>query len=64
MENRAVEKKLLTQQLVKSVTDSLKEYAEHYPQSKLQVDDVREVMAHIIDYLDIVEITGFRPWEH
>ncbi len=64
MESITVEKKILTQKLITSVTDSLKEYAEYYPHSQLQVNDVREVMAQIIDYLDIVDITGFKPWEH
>jgi len=63
MGNLTGEKNLLTQHMVKSISDTLKEYVEENPSSKLQVADVREVMSRIIDYLDIADITGFNPWE-
>jgi hypothetical protein len=63
MGNLTGEKNLLTQHMVKSISDTLKEYVEEYPCSQLQVADVREVMAKIIDYLDIADVTGFNPWE-
>ena len=63
MESLKSEKEILTQHLVQSISDVLKDYSEQYPCSKLSVSDVRGIIAKIIDYLDIAEITGFNPWE-
>ncbi len=64
MEELAGEKDVLTKQLIQSISETLKDYAEKNPRSKLQVEDVREVMTKIIDYMDIADITGFNPWEN
>lgn len=64
MEELAGEKDVLTKQMIQSISNTLKEYSEQYPSSKLQVKDVREVMTKIIDYMDIADITGFNPWEN
>ena len=64
MEELAGEKDVLTKQLIQSISETLNDYAEKNPRSKLQVEDVREVMTKIIDYMDIADITGFNPWEN
>ena len=56
------EKNLLAQKLVEGLSDRLKEYATENPDSQLKVEDVREVLVKIIDYLDIAEVSGFSPW--
>ena len=57
------EKNLLAQKLVEGISERLKEYAVEHPASELRIEDVREVLVKIIDYLDIAEISEFGSWK-
>ncbi|MFH1068672.1 MAG: hypothetical protein V1794_03525 [Candidatus Glassbacteria bacterium] len=57
------EKARLAQLLCESISKTLNQYAGQNPGSGLRVDDVREILTRIIDYLDIADITGFGPWK-
>ncbi len=57
------EKAEITQRICESISRAVRQYAEEHPQTELGVNDIREILVKIIDYLDITDITGFSRWQ-
>lgn len=53
----------ITRRLCIAVSQTLNQYAAERPDTTLELDDIREILLKIIDYIDITDITGFPKWE-
>ena len=62
-EKSADEKTRMTQLLTETIAKSINDYAVQHPATKLTVQDVREILLKIVDYIDISEISGYGPWK-
>ncbi|MBN2289512.1 MAG: hypothetical protein JXQ83_09290 [Candidatus Glassbacteria bacterium] len=63
MAGKNEEKTEMTSLLVNAIANTINDYAVRHPATGLTVQDIREVLVKILDYLDISEITGYGPWK-
>ena len=57
------EKAEMTRLLAEAIAKSINNYAVQHPATKLTVQDIREILLKIVDYIDISEISGYGPWK-
>ncbi|MCE5269908.1 hypothetical protein LLH00_01335 [bacterium] len=63
MSSQQSEKAEITRLLCDAISQTVRQYAEQHPGTQLGLEDIREILVKIIDYLDITDITGFSHWK-
>ncbi len=63
MSSAQSEKAEITRRLCDAISQTVRQYAEQHPGTQLGLEDIREILVKIIDYLDITDITGFSHWQ-